>query len=330
MILDVLQLEQRYQKRIAGVRDKKVYIGPEIVDIHINNSCNLSCQYCWTHAPGNPAHFDKAHYLSWEKFSGTIKDCVELNVDQVHITGSGEPSLHPQFGRMMRYLQDQPLFVKLFTNATFPLEACQDVIKADQVVVDLSAVDRLQYLEIQGKDLFDRVIANIERLVSLRDSVKPDFLIDIVYIVNAKNIKQRPMMRDLASRWKVNSVYFKKMNVHAHNQSIALPQGPAPEMGEDDQTPPQCLNGWFEMVVKSDDENTSICCRIPQMRLTHQDRWSLKGLWHSPQMMNMRLLGKYGQIQKMHTACKTCPYYDENVQRAEDLKETLQNEKACS
>ena len=44
------------------------------------------------------------------------------------------------------------------------------------------------------------------------------------------------------------------------------------------------------------------------------DKWSLKQLWLSTHMMNMRLLGKYGHIQKMYKACQTCPFYDENIQ----------------
>ena len=88
--------------------------------------------------------------------------------------------------------------------------------------------------------------------------------------------------------------------------------------GEEKRTPPACLNGWFYMIVKSDG-STSICCRIHQMHLGDFDKGSLKQLWLSTHMMNMRLLGKYGQIQKMFKACQTCPYYDENIKRAQDV-----------
>ena len=49
------------------------------------------------------------------------------------------------------------------------------MIKADHVVINLSAVDRQQYHDLHGKDLFDRVVNNIKRLVSLRDAGKPGF-----------------------------------------------------------------------------------------------------------------------------------------------------------
>ncbi|MDP2653379.1 MAG: radical SAM protein [Candidatus Omnitrophota bacterium] len=317
MIFDDVELGRRYLQRIAGVRDKKVDIGPEIVALDINNSCNLSCRYCWTHAPGNPAHFDKAHFFPWEKFLEIVRDAVDLEVDQLHITGAGEPTLHPSFRDMMRHIEHKPLKVKLFTNATFPLDYCSDVIKCDHVVVDLSAVDRQQYRDVQGKDLFDRVVANIERLVSLRDAGKPEFLIEIVYIVNEMNVHQKQQMRDLASRLGVRQIYFKRMNVHAYNRDIALPDDPgADPEGEQKRTPPACLNGWFYLIATSN-RNTSSCCRIPEMNLGELDRRSLKDIWLSPRMMNMRLLGKYGHIQKMYKACATCPFYDQNIRRAE-------------
>ena len=205
---------------------RQVYIGPEVVALDISNSCNLRCRYCWIHAPGNPAHFEKARFFPWEKFLGIVCDCVDLNVDQIHIVGTGEPTMHPLFRDMMRHLEQQPLKVKLLTNATFPLDYCTDVIKGDHVVIDLGAVDRQQYRDLHGKDLFDRVVNNIKRLVSLRDAGKPGFRIEIAYIVNAVNIDQKQKMQDLASRLGVNAVYFKKMNVHAYNREIALPEGP--------------------------------------------------------------------------------------------------------
>ena len=330
MIIDAAELKRRYSLRITGAGKKEVYIGPEIITLEINNSCNLSCRYCWFHAPGNPAHFNKAQDFSWEKFVGIVRDSVELNVDQLHITGSGEPTMHPLFREMMRHLEDKPLCVKLFTNATFPIEYCSDVVKGDHVIIDLSAVDRQQYQDLQGKDLFDRVVNNIKRLVALRDSVKPGFHIEIVYVLNAANVNQAQKMKEMSSQLGVNSLCFEKMNVHAYNRDISLPEDPRSDLGgEEKRTPPECLHGWFYMIIKADDI-ASICCRINQMNLGDFDQWSLKQIWFSPKMMNMRLLGKYGQIQKMNKACGTCPFYDRNIRWAQAMNGFKKNEQAVA
>lgn len=315
MIIDAVELKRRYLQRIAGVRDRQVYIGPEVVTFSISNSCNLRCRHCEAHVPGSPVHFKEAVFFSWEKFLEAVRDCVDLKVNEVEISGSGEPTMHPLFRDMMRHLGQQPVYVRLFTNATFPLDYCLDVIKADQVVIDLSAVDRQQYRKLHGKDLFDRVVANIERLVVLRDAGKPELHIQICYIVNAVNINQKQKMKDLASQLGV-TVYFKEMNVHPYNREIALPEGSIE--GENKRTPPACLNGWFYMVIRLDG-SVSVCCRVHQMRLGDVDKMSLKQIWLSKDMMNMRLLGKYGYIQKMFKACQTCFFYDKNMQWEQDL-----------
>jgi len=318
MIINAAELKRRNLLRLAGVRDKKIYIGPKIVVLKINNSCNLRCRYCWVHSPGNPAHLEPARQVSWEEFLSVAHDSVELKVDEFEITG-GEPTMHPLFRDMMRHLEQQPIKVKVFTNATFPLDYCEDVLKADHIIVDLGAVNRQQYLAIHGKDVFDRVIDNIKRLVSLRDAGKPSFIIEIAYIMNALNINEADLMQDLASKLDVNSIYYTRVSLNEYNREMALPatimSGPQ-DAGK--ETPPACLNGWFNMIVRFDG-NFSICCQINRMRFCDFGTMSLKAVWLSKRMMNMRLLGKYGQIQKMFKGCHPCPFYKDNMKRLRAL-----------
>lgn len=330
MILDISQLKWRHSQRIAGIRDKTVHIGPEVVELQINNTCNLSCKYCWTHAPGNPAHFEKGNYFPWDKFVGIINDSVELNVDQINFTGSGEPSMHPLFRQMMRHLEHQPFFVRLFTNATFPLEYCSDVIRGDHVIIDLSAVNRQQYRELHGKDLFDRVVSNIKQLIHLRDTIKPGFYIEIGCVVNASNVNQAQEMREFAAELGVNYLLFKKMNVHEYNRDIALPEVPNSELsGEIRRTPPECLQGWFYVIIKPDDK-TSFCCRVNEMPLGALEKMSFKEFWLSRHIMNMRLLGKHGYTQKRYKACLTCPFYEKNIKWMKEVVGSRKNEKAVT
>lgn len=312
MIIDAAQLKQRYLLRIAGVRDKKVYIGPALVSLNITNSCNLRCRYCCSiHAPGNSRHLGKNHFLSWETFVEIVRDCVDLNVDQINITGWGEPTIHPLFRDMMRHLERQPIEVAVFTNGTFPLDYCSDVMKADQVRVNMGAVDSPQYLVLHGKDFFDHVMANIMHLASLRDTDKPGFIIDIAYVVNALNVGKKEEMQDLACRLGVHKVFFMEMSLTQYNKDITL--------GDKEKSmPPACLNGWFYISV-TPYKKLSTCCEINQMSHGDLDKESFKNIWLSPHMMKLRLLGKYGHIQKNYNACQTCLDYYDNMQRLHAL-----------
>jgi hypothetical protein len=47
-------------------------------------------------------------------------------------------------------------------------------------------------------------------------------------------------------------------------------------------------------------------------------------------MMNMRLLGKFGELQKQHQACQVCPFYQKNIKRMEDARAIENNEQAIA
>ena len=316
MLLDATELRRRYLQRIAGVRDDKVYIGPEIVEIVITSACNLRCQYCIAHhSPGDPLHSEKPRFLTLERFLGIIRDCVDLGVDNILLAGTGEPTLHPAFRDMMRYMEQKPLNVWLYTNGTFPLDHCSDVIKADLVRINIGAVDRQEYYKLHGKDHFDHVVNNIKRLVSLRDAVKPKFRIEIIFVINALNINQQLQMRRLGAYLGVNNVFFQKMKKSPYNSNIALKELSGPEeTNENKQSPPACLNGWFYSVIELKEGNVKTCSGTPSLSPGNFNKRSFKQVWLSSKMMNRRLLEKYGHIKKMFKECQTCFYYDKNMQ----------------
>lgn len=312
MIINAAELKRRYLKRIAGIRDKTVYIGPEIVTLNVNLSCNLTCRFCGPQKPASwGAQPQPADYYQWEKFLRVVKDCIELKVDTIQFLG-GEPTTHPLFRNLLRHLEDKPLKVKVYTNATFPAEYCTDVIRADHVVVNLSAADRETYFKLTGSDLFDQAVDNIKRLVLLRDSVKPDFCIEIVCVVNTINKDQQSRISDLAGRLGVHSVLFRRMQVSDYNRAIAFP-----EDDREQRSPPVCLSGWFNMVLMPDGK-VSACGEVLKMPIGDFNKLDLKELWASERMMNIRLLGKHGKIQKMYDVCQSCPYYSENMAWMQD------------
>lgn len=318
MIINPAELKRRYLKRISGALDNEAYIGPESVSLDIQNTCNLNCQFCGPYLHPSLAKDSKdVRYLQWPKFVEIIKDCVELNVDQIDILG-GEPTFHPLFKFMIRHLENQPLYTKLWTNATFPTEYCPEIVKADHIMVNLSAVDRKKYIELKGQDLFDQVVENIKNLVSVRNSVKPDLHIDIVYVLNKLNIDQKEEMRQFALQLGVNDVRFRTMDLNKYNQDVSLPSETIGECGN--RTPSVCLNGWFNIIIKLDGK-VSTCHQIRQMPLGNISNISFKGLWLSKHMMNVRLLGKHSQVQKMFSACQKCTYYGENINRIKSMDE---------
>lgn len=328
MIIDAAELKRRYIKRIAGVRDNKVYIGPQAVALDITHACNLTCQYCWFHGQGNSHQFKKAKCFSWERFLEVVSECIDLEADRILITGFGEPTQHPLFRDMMKHLEQQPSYIKVYTNGTFPLDYCLDVIRGDHVDIHLSATDRKQYHNLHGKDLFDHVINNIKRLIFLRDETKPRFRVEINYIVNTLDNNQKQKIQELTSHLGVNAVNIEK-EAHVSDEEMALTQGAMERKG---RAPGACVDGWFQIMAMSNG-NLTICPWVYHLDRADIDcgplkraalkQGSLKEVWLSKTMAKMRFLKKSGYFAKKFTACQNCPSYGKNMRRLKDSRGVL-------
>lgn len=311
MIIGDFEKRRRRLLRAAGALEGKVFIGPERVYIPITNRCNLSCRYCWFHSPGNPTHQHPPLDMPFKKFQEIVRDCIDLKVDSLYISGEGEPTLHPQFGEMMSFLEKLPIAATLFTNGTFSRARCDDVLKADEVIINLGAVDREGYRLLQGEDLFEKVIENIRRLVRFRDSDKSSFLITIDYVINKMNIQQRHKAEAMLKKLRVGDFRTTALRECSFNRGLRAdtPEGRSIGRGKPS---PRCVNGWFFMIATLDGK-LRYCFQRTQWEIVSLAQMSLREAWVSRKFMKARLEGKSGRLGERFEECQNCLYDGYNI-----------------
>ena len=54
MIFEQRERNRRLLLRLKGIDSGHPLIGPAIVEFHLTDLCNLSCQYCWYYGLGVP------------------------------------------------------------------------------------------------------------------------------------------------------------------------------------------------------------------------------------------------------------------------------------
>jgi sulfatase maturation enzyme AslB (radical SAM superfamily) len=140
---------------------------PEIVQIESTNMCNAKCVFC----PRDEMH-RRQGIMSLELFRKVVDECAELGITHVRMHNYGEAFMDRRLVEKVRYAKAKGIReVGVISNGSLLTEdIARGVIEAGLDAINIS-------VDASGKDVFestrlglnyDKVIANIERLVRIR------------------------------------------------------------------------------------------------------------------------------------------------------------------
>ncbi len=113
---------------LAGLFSRRwVFGGPRSFSLILSSECNSRCIMCWFHSPllGESATADLLHrqsgnskpaFMSYELCTTIIREMHELGAARAILAGWGEPSLHPQFDRILELLVKLKIAPYVITN----------------------------------------------------------------------------------------------------------------------------------------------------------------------------------------------------------------------
>jgi MoaA/NifB/PqqE/SkfB family radical SAM enzyme len=151
---------------LATGRDRAPIL-PEIVQIESTNICNAKCVFC----PRDDMH-RKQGIMSVELFRKIVDECVELGITHIRMHNYGEAFIDKRLVEKVRYAKEKGIKeVGMISNGSLITEpVARGMIEAGLDAINIS-------VDASGKEVFettriglkyDKVIANIERLVRLR------------------------------------------------------------------------------------------------------------------------------------------------------------------
>ncbi len=151
---------------LASGRDRAPQM-PEIVQIESTNICNAKCVFC----PRDDMH-RRQGIMSVELFRKIVDECVELGITHVRMHNYGEAFIDRNLVDKVRYAKQKGVKeVGMISNGSLITEkVARGMIDAGLDAINIS-------VDASGKEVFestriglkyDKVIANIERLVRLR------------------------------------------------------------------------------------------------------------------------------------------------------------------
>lgn len=140
---------------------------PSSLNIELNNTCNQRCVFCPYHGEYAPI-IPQAAVMTFEKAVEILDEAKKLGIGEkeVGFYFSGEVFLYRDLARIIKYAKKIGFkYTFITTNgALASRDKMKDVLDAglDSIRFSVNAADRQSYLEIHGKDDFDKVLENIK------------------------------------------------------------------------------------------------------------------------------------------------------------------------
>jgi radical SAM protein with 4Fe4S-binding SPASM domain len=140
---------------------------PEIVQIESTNICNAKCVFC----PRDEMH-RRQGIMSVELFRKIVDECAELGITHVRMHNYGEAFIDRKLVEKVKYAKEKGISeVGLISNGSLISEpVARGMIDAglDAINISVDASGKAVFEATRIGLKYDKVIANIERLVRLR------------------------------------------------------------------------------------------------------------------------------------------------------------------
>lgn len=192
--------------RIQSAIQGRPLIGPKSVNIHVINSCNYRCKFCWYFSPLVKDH-PKGKMLDYKVLEQTLKDCREIGVDEINLEG-GETTVYPFWAEAFREVHDLGMRLIAYTHLDYEagVSKLRALSYAELLTVNFSAITEESFKRVHGSHTsMTRVLNNMDRLLALRDRYgKPK--IRLSFVVYNHNYQELAGFLDMAHERKVDVV----------------------------------------------------------------------------------------------------------------------------
>ena len=148
---------------------------PVLIDLSLNNYCNLNCSYCYMSA--EPANCGK--HLTLKDFDDLLTKMIQARVLQIAL-GGGEPTLHPHFAEILKKLRVKGNIIPNYTTNGTNLteEILNDTKKYCGAVAVSYSEEREELIRLAINKFVSRGIQTNLHLVMLKSRIP--FLSEIV------------------------------------------------------------------------------------------------------------------------------------------------------
>lgn len=184
-----LRSNARTVKRVLLATGRDEAPLPEIVQIESTNICNAKCVFC----PRDEME-RRQGIMDMALYTKLVDECASLGIGHVRMHNYGEPFVDRQLVEKVRYAKQKGIpQVGMISNGSLLTEAAargmiEAGLDAINISVDASGKETFERTRIGLK--YDKVIANVERLLALREAAgkrRPKLILSFVRQNNSED-----------------------------------------------------------------------------------------------------------------------------------------------
>src|SRR6056297_139847 len=186
-------MNQKYQYLFGPVPSRR-FVWSLGVDLLPAKTCTLDCIFCQL-GRTNQKTIKRQSYVPLDPVFAEIDDWLQADgaADYITLSGSGEPTLHSEFGRVLEFLKDKPIPSVLLTNGTLLSDPAvrEAAARAEVVKVSLSAWDdpSFQWVNRPSPELsFEQVIEGQKRF---REMFQGNLWMEVFFILGVNAMPEK-------------------------------------------------------------------------------------------------------------------------------------------
>ncbi len=185
--------------------------------LYLSAGCNLHCRHCWiapTFVNGKPV---PAECLDFKALENAVAEAKPLGLISAKLTG-GEPTLHPEFVRIVDFLADQGLCLTMETNGTLinrDLAQHLSAKKLSHIAVSLDSSNPAWHDHFrERRGAFEDAVRGVGHLV------EAGFRPQIIMSVCRENVDHIESLITLAQKIGAGSVKFNPVTASGRGAAI--------------------------------------------------------------------------------------------------------------
>jgi radical SAM protein with 4Fe4S-binding SPASM domain len=276
---------------------------PLHLDIEPTNLCNLRCPFCATTYNKYKQGFMKEKV--WQKI---LDEGGKNGLYSLKFTFRGEPLLHPDLSKMVRYAKDAGIMDVYFNTNAVKLDekTIRSLIDAglDRVSISFEGFTKEVYEKYRVGAVFENIVKNIELLWYIKKELGSDKPLVRIQTVLVPEIRDNP--QDYAAFWSSLSdevAYLDMKNEEGNpDHRGIISRWACPQLFQRltiswEGTIIPCVHDIYEWMALGNIETTSI-----------------KSAWQSSIEQQYRFLHRQGRAHEIN-ACDRCPLRENEIHK---------------